>query len=123
MIRHAIHRTRGTLAGIGFEHVETIRSLAVKPSGRGRTDLPGLRATRSHDLVLLAPHPALSPQPASGGYCLEVGAPGSYDVPGTATRIRLKILNPAKENGVYNDSFQALVDWEKVPKAVKPSAK
>lgn len=116
LIRHAIAQTRGALAGIGFEHVESIRSLAEKPAGRGRADLPGLRATRSHDLILLAPQPAPSGPLASGGYCLEVDAPGSYPVPGSASRIRLKILNPAKQNGVYNDSFQALLDWEKVPK-------
>jgi tRNA(Ile)-lysidine synthase len=116
LIRLAIGRARGTLAGIGFEHVESIRSLAAGRAGRGRADLPGLRATRSHELVLLAPQPARSSHTAPAGYCLEVDAPGNYAVPGTATRIRLKILNPAKQNGVYNDSFQALVDWEKVPK-------
>ena len=116
LIRHAIGRTRGTLAGIGFEHVETIRALAARKDGRGHADLPGLRATRSHDRVLLAPQPAVSGHAVSAGYCLEVDAPGSYVIPGTSSRVRLKILNPSKQNGVYNNSFQALVDWDKVPK-------
>jgi tRNA(Ile)-lysidine synthase len=116
LIRHAIGRTRGTLAGVGFEHIGKILSMAASPAGRGRADLPGLRAERSHDLLLLVPQAPRSNLPAPAGYCLEVEAPGSYAVPGEATRIRLKILNPVKRNGVYNDRVQTLVDWEKVPK-------
>lgn len=116
LVRRAIEQARGSLAAIDFGHIETLRALAVKPAGAGRADLPGLRATRSQDLILLARRAPRSNSQAPPPYCFKVDAPGTYAVPGAATRIRLKILNRAKQNGVYNESFQALVDWEKVPK-------
>ena len=51
LLRVAVERARGSLAGISFEHIEALRGLAARRRGSGRSHIPDLEAIRSFDQI------------------------------------------------------------------------
>ena len=117
LLRVAVERARGSLAGISFEHIEALRGLAARRRGSGRSHIPDLEAIRSFDQIRLARF-SREPEPYPRRQCILVHAPGSFKLPGGSSLVVLKRYTrenlPGEER--YNGRRQGLIDWEKVPK-------
>ncbi len=80
LVRRALDTVRAGAPPLGFEHVEQVLELALRPAGDGRLMLPGADVMRSFDWIRLAP-----PAPAGAGrpdYSVAVRAPGPVAIPG-----------------------------------------
>ncbi len=105
LVREAIREAKGSPSGIEFRHVETVLDLAGSPSGSrpssASADLPGLRAIRSFDWILLQktrPQDPRGPAPPTA-----VPGPGQYPSPDGNTMIRLEVTRgrPARPVSGY----------------------
>ena len=120
LLRVAVERARGSLAGISFEHIEALRRLAAGRRGSGRSHIPDLEAIRSFDQIRLARF-SLEPESHSPTQCILLRAPGSFKLPWGSSLVVLKRFT--RENlqgkGRYNGRRHGLIDWEKVPKPLE----
>jgi tRNA(Ile)-lysidine synthase len=117
-IRHAIRSVRGSLRGIGFDHVESALELARKAAGSGRCRLPGLDTCRSFDWVRFA-----NSGGADGNFAVDsvpATVPGLLRLPGSAAAISLELIEKSKASGtsemsgcVYNGEMGCL-DWRRL---------
>jgi len=111
IIRRAIQHAKGDLRQIDFAHVERILDMARSAKGHDQVRLPGVEVIRSFNWLRFATStcqrglgPTLS---------LPIHAPGSVELPGSSTRITLRLLEnaglPAGCDTVVND-----LDWQRV---------
>ena len=122
LLRVAIERARGTLAGIDFDHVEGLRRLAAAGRGGGQIHLPGLHVQRSFERLRLSrPSKALESEQSVEPVSLD--PPGTFQIPGGEHLVRLDlherdqtISGWADNKGGYNNGRQQGLDWGKLPK-------
>jgi tRNA(Ile)-lysidine synthase len=122
LLRHAIGRVRGDLAGVDFRHVEALRELAASERGGGRLDLPGLEACRSFERLRLSKSPGgRAEKQAADAVRLE--PPGTFPMPGSNCLVQLKLRDAgqtfsswADTKEGYNGKRQQALDWERLPK-------
>jgi tRNA(Ile)-lysidine synthase len=122
LLRAAIERVRGDLAGVDFRHIEALRSLAAPGRGGGKLDLPGLRACRSFDRLRLS-KPAAGRAAAPAADAVRLEPPGTFPMPGSNCLVRLRlhdadqtISSRADRKEGYNKKRQQALDWERLPK-------
>jgi tRNA(Ile)-lysidine synthase len=121
LLRAAIERVRGDLAGVDFRHVEALCGLVRSGRGGGKLDLPGLEARRSFDRLRLAKPRVERQRLASGPIALE--PPGTFPMPGSNCLVRLKLRDADQtisgwvdNKEGYNGDRQQALDWERLPK-------
>lgn len=91
----------------GFGHIESLRALVLGPAGTGGVDLPGARAERSFDTVVLRRSPVAEPS----AFDVELPVPGRVELPGQAPAVlRTRLVGPRG----YNANGPALLDWDRV---------
>jgi tRNA(Ile)-lysidine synthase len=114
-IRRAIERVKGDLRRIDSLHVERLLSLALSGRGEGRTQLPGLLAVRSFEVVRLAPPGAW---PTEEDYSFPVKVPGRYVLPDSKSVISLAFADVRESSdqsiGGYNTREVAILDWKMI---------
>jgi tRNA(Ile)-lysidine synthase len=93
LVRYAIRQAKGNLRGVDFAHIEHILEL---PEAGGRTDAPGIRATRSFDWLRLEV-PA-STQPVVEG---EISVPGQRLAPDGNSMICLEVIGRKQRPRAY----------------------
>ncbi len=102
LIRHAVEQVKGDLRSIGFIHIEQVIELMEASTGDGGVSLPGLRVTRSHDWLRLAP-PESSARPED--YSIRLTVPGRFPIPGSATELRLELIPGKHTDPVDNTGY------------------
>ena len=107
LLRRAIHRVRGSLRAIDFQHVEGIRAMMATREGSGRVQLPDLDIYRSFDWLRLAPVGFDSRLERDFETPLTI--PGRTEVPGRLLTIDIEL---APQVHVYNKYEQGL-DWDR----------
>ena len=100
---------------VGFGHIEAVRGLLLAPHGSGGVDLPGARAERSCEKILLRGRRNPAPQ----RYDCTLPVPGCVDLPtGQDASVRTRLLSPAADLA-YNDFRCALLDWDLVSRPLR----
>jgi tRNA(Ile)-lysidine synthase len=111
LVRHAIHLATGGSTASDFRHIGAVLSLAARPQGTGRTQLPGLEVRRSFDWLRFAPGTPADP------YSLCPPVPGVTRIPGTDFAISLELLENSETSrlpeNVYNSRMGGL-DWNRL---------
>ncbi len=103
LLRRAVEHVRGSLRGIGFQHVEAIRGMMATREGSGRIQLPDLDVYRSFDMLRLAPQQYDARMERNFSVPLEV--PGKTEVPERGLTIEMELV---ARPGVYNSDVNAL---------------
>jgi tRNA(Ile)-lysidine synthase len=112
LIRRAIEQAKGDLRQIDFAHVERILDMARSNDGHDRAQLPGLDVMRSFGWIRFAPF--LPPnERKERDFSLPLGVPGSVELPGSAARITLQVLEKA-ERGVPYATVMNELDWQRL---------
>jgi tRNA(Ile)-lysidine synthase len=110
LIRAAISQAKGDLRQIDFAHVERILEMARSPSGHDRVQLPGLEVVRSFEWIRLVPThdhgPVLD-------FSVALSAPGSVELPGSETRITLRVLEKT-ESAQACATVGDELDWQRL---------
>jgi tRNA(Ile)-lysidine synthase len=115
LIRRAIERAKGDLAGVDFAHAEAVLALAARSSGTGSFAAAGMRVRRSFDWLCFS---AVTPKPSAiSGYRLRAEVPGVLPVPGQAFSISMELLENRETSGpaecIYNRNVDFL-DWQRL---------
>ncbi|MFQ5515667.1 MAG: tRNA lysidine(34) synthetase TilS, partial [Myxococcota bacterium] len=85
-VRECLRSVRGNLGSITLRHIDAVLGLSVKQTGR-RVDLPGLRAEREFDaLVLYRPDDDVEP------FSVPLQVPGTTGLPGIGKAVSIEIL-------------------------------
>ncbi len=115
LLRRLLAESSPRAGAVGFDAVEAVRGLIRSEEGSGRVDLPGLRAERSFDLILLR-----QPAETAASFDVPLRVPGRTEAPGTAAiRIETQVLGPPAGKERYNASERGFLDWERVPKPLR----
>ncbi|MEO5922782.1 MAG: tRNA lysidine(34) synthetase TilS, partial [Bryobacteraceae bacterium] len=85
VIRHLIHKVKGSLRGIDYSHIEAVATLVVAAGGSARIALPGLTVVRSFDWLLLRTAAPVPPE------AIAVHRAGRYAWPTLNPLIQLEI--------------------------------
>lgn len=106
VLRLACQRLAGSLRGVGFRHIEALRSLAASRSpSAGALSLPGgLRAERRYAELLLR-RAASAPR----DWELALPGPGRYQLPETGACLTLRLTGDGREDEALFDAAQ--VRW------------
>jgi len=121
LLRAAIERARGDLAGVDFRHVEALRGLAASRRGGGKLHLPGVEACRSFDRLRLSKTVA-GGQPQQATDAVRLQPPGTFPMPGSNCLVQLKLrdadqtISGGVDNEGYNGKRHQALDWERLPK-------
>nr|Q01QT2.1 RecName: Full=tRNA(Ile)-lysidine synthase; AltName: Full=tRNA(Ile)-2-lysyl-cytidine synthase; AltName: Full=tRNA(Ile)-lysidine synthetase [Candidatus Solibacter usitatus Ellin6076] len=111
LVRRAIQMAKGDLRGVDFGHVERVVELASAPTGRGRTQVPGLDVRRSFEWLRLGVPFTRKP------YSLKPLVPGTTQIPGTRNGISLELIEKSETSvlpwNVYNTEMGCL-DWKRL---------
>lgn len=99
LVRRAMEIVKGDLRGIDFVHVERVLECTRSPRGHGRFQAAGLDICRSFDQIRLSPAQNEATVPAD--FSLAVPIPGSVELPGSGTRITVRILEKKKRTPDY----------------------
>jgi tRNA(Ile)-lysidine synthase len=93
LLRLACERLAGSLRGIGFRHVEAVRSLINSPSpSAGPLRLPGgLTAERRYEYLIIGVGPAGLAQNLEHDWDLALPGPGRYELAGTGLCLTLRL--------------------------------
>jgi tRNA(Ile)-lysidine synthase len=110
IVRRAIEEAKGDLRQIEFAHVERILQMAHSTDGHDRAQLPGLDVFRSFEWIRFAP---LSRNGGARDFSYPLLAPGSTELPGSATRITLQVLEKSDRPEPYATVVDEL-DWQRV---------
>lgn len=110
LIRRAIEQAKGDLRQIEFAHVERVLEMALSTDGHDRMQLPGVDVFRSFEWIRMAP---LSRNPPERDFSFSLDVPGSMELPGSATRITLQVLEKANRAEPYATVVDEL-DWQRV---------
>jgi tRNA(Ile)-lysidine synthase len=97
LVRRAVEIVKGDLHGIDFAHVERVIEMAGSHQGHDRFQAPGLDICRSFDWIRIALSSPAARQagpeaPAAAGFSVPLEIPGSVELPGSAARIVLQVL-------------------------------
>lgn len=114
LLRRELAESSVRAEAVGFDAVEAVRGLIHARRGSGRVDLPGLRAERSFDLILLR-----RPGAQAADFDVPLRVPGRTEAPGdAAVHIETQMLGPAADKDSYNETDRGILDWDRVPKAL-----
>ena len=91
LVRRAMEIVKGDLRGIDFAHVERVMEMARSQEGHDRYQAPGLDICRSFGLMRVAPGGCRWDENQEFSVAVEV--PGSVELPGSANRISLQVLD------------------------------
>ncbi|MDE0436616.1 MAG: tRNA lysidine(34) synthetase TilS [Bryobacterales bacterium] len=115
VLRHAIEAARGTLQGIGWDHIEQLRALAGK-NRSGEIHIPGLIAVRSFDTIRLEPAPS---ENRTREFDFAIQPPATVLLPGGKTKLVLRVADRRDADRGYNDQRSETLDWESVPRPLR----
>lgn len=115
VLRHAIEAARGTLQGIGWDHVEQLRALAGKNSS-GEIHIPGLTAVRSFETIRLQPVPS---EKRIREFDFSIQPPATVPLPDGKTMLVLRVADRGDGDRGYNDLRSETLDWERVPRPLR----
>ena len=115
LVRRAIEAVRGSLLGIGFDHVNGILQMAAATEGHGRLQAPGIDVMRSFEWLRFG-----RPVPnglATRNYRFPAPVPGILRIPGTELEICLEVTEKLDTSdtakSVYNKTMGA-VSWHRL---------
>lgn len=112
LLRRLLAESSSRAEAVGFDAVEAVRGLIHAQRGSGRIDLPGLRAERSFDLILLR-----RPGGRAADFDVPLRVPGRTEARGeAAVRIETQVHGPAAGEERYNANDRGLLDWDRAPK-------
>ncbi len=115
LLRRALTELSPAAGAVGFDHIEAVRGVVGADAGSGRIDLPGLRAERSFDLILLR-----QPGDRAASFDVPLLVPGCTEAPGiAASRIETRVLGAPADKERYNASNRGTLDWDRVPKPLR----
>ena len=114
--RRAIKTARGSLKGIGWNHIEQLRSLAQKDGGAGEIHLPGIVAVRSFGKIRIERASNRGPRPE---FDIAVEPPATVPLPGGKTKLIFQLSDRAGKDRGYNDLRAETLDWERVPRLLR----
>jgi tRNA(Ile)-lysidine synthase len=115
LVRRAIERVHGGLAGVDFAHSAAVLELAARRGGTGSFRAAGVRVCRSFDWLCFTAVTAK----ASGisGYRLPAEVPGVVPLPAQAVSLSLELVENRETSGtfdcVYNKEVDCL-DWQRL---------
>ncbi len=102
VLRQMVLATRGTLKGISYQHIESLRRFAAHgQSGRKLVLKGGLEARKEFDWLILAPYQA---DEFGAPFSYPVNVPGEVCVPSLGLTFRFKIVGPDDRPQAYNVS-------------------
>jgi tRNA(Ile)-lysidine synthase len=116
VIREAVARVKGDLAGIGFHHISRLLELAQAAEGHDRVEMPGLEVMRSFEWARFAPTGEY--RRGERNYEYPVDPPQQIRIPGS--RCTLMICVNSAENDVssqedpYNSKGEGAIDFERI---------
>lgn len=114
--RRAIETARGTLTGIGWDHVEQLCSLGAKGGAGGETHLPGIVVLRSFGTIRIESASAHGPTPE---FDIAVEPPATVPLPDGKTKLIFQLSGRADEDRGYNGMRAETLDWERVPRLLR----
>ena len=115
VLRYAIESARGNLQGIGWDHIEQLRSLAGKNSG-GEIHIPGLVAVRSFETIRLE---AAHSENRAREFDFAIQPPTTVPLPDGKTTLVLRIADRGDADRGYNELRSETLDWERVPRPLR----
>ena len=115
VLRHAIEAVRGSLQGIGWDHIEQLRALAGKNSG-GELHIPGLIAVRSFETIRFE---TASSENRVREFDFAIQPPATVPLPDGKTTLVLQIADRGDADRGYNDLRSETLDWERVPRPLR----
>ncbi len=114
--RRAIETAQGTLKGIGWDHIEQLRSLGAKSGATGEIHLPGIVAVRSFGTIRIE---SASARGCTPEFDIAVEPPATVPLPDGKTRLVFQLTNRAGEDRGYNSLRAETLDWERVPSLLR----
>jgi len=118
LVRQAMEIVKGDLRAIEFAHVERVLLMANSAGGHDRMQAPDLDICRSFDWIRIAQ--AGSPGRGTADFSLPLQIPGWAELPGSAARIVLQVLEKAPSTlpcaTVVNE-----LDWQRLHRGGAPS--
>jgi len=112
VLRQMALATRGTLKGITYEHIESLRRFAARGHSGRRLTLPGgLEGRKEFDWLLLSPHPSDN---SAQQFAYPVTVPGEIHVPNLELIFRFKIVGANEHPQAYNECGGSRLDWGKL---------
>lgn len=115
LLAFVLHHPAVDAGAAGFGHVEAVRGLLLAPTGSGGVDLPGARAERSCEKILIRGRRHSAPQP----FDCTLPVPGRVALPTDRDAyVRTRLLTPPKDLA-YNDFRCALLDWDLVSRPLR----
>ena len=115
LVGFMLHHPAVDAGAAGFGHIEAVRGLLTAPAGSGGVDLPGARAERSCEKILIRGRRRSAPQQ----FDCTLPVPGRVALPTDQDAcVRTQLLSPA-EDMTYNDSRCALLDWDLVSRPLR----
>lgn len=114
--RRAIETARGTLKGIGWDHVEQLCSLGAKGGLGGEVHLPGIIAVRSFGTIRVE---CALVHDRTTEFDITVEPPATVPLPGGRTKLIFQLTGRAGEDRGYNGLRAETLDWERVPSLLR----
>lgn len=115
LLAFMLHHPAVDAGAAGFGHIEAVRGLLLAPTGSGGVDLPGARAERSCEKILIRGCRQPAPQP----FDRTLPVPGRVALPTDRDAyVRTRLLARSADV-TYNDFRCALLDWDLVSRPLR----
>ena len=120
LVRRMVEMVKGDARGIGFQHVESVISLASREEGHGQVQIPGLSAFRSFEWIRLA----LPPQDALSErlWTAAASVPATVALPGGESSLVLDLVENFGLTHRGDSRYTGSEDWLEWERLTKPLA-